>query len=677
MRTNPASPDASPTPFHQRPMAFTWLVGTLVLAVIPHVPRMPLWITLSVLCLCLYRCMHDHRHWRLPSRWLNILFALVAVAGILTNFGMATGRRAAIAFLIVLLGLKLLETRTQRDTMVLSCIGFFLVITNFVYSQSIFMVAYLLLIVWLLTVSLMHFQHLGDIDRPRLRVNLRQGSLLFAQSLPLMVILFVFFPRLDGPLWGLPEDEGVGLTGFSDQLSPGQITDLSRSTAVAFRVEFDGETPPTELQYWRGLVLWEYDGTTWRQGPTFSSDPIYWHHTGEVYTYNITLEPHNRHWLFSLDLPYGFKRDDRLVAFSRATHYRGLGTLTNDFQLRTWRPVSNLKRYTLQSVAEYHTGTLDATMRRHALRLPGQLHPRVRQLAQEWAQTQAHDRDIVQQALDYFRHEPFVYTLTPTALHTDPTYEFLFETRRGYCEHFASSFTVLMRAAGIPARVVVGYQGSEANPLGHYLTVRQSNAHAWSEVWLNGQGWVRVDPTAAVAPDRIEMGLDGLPEWSATPLLIRNSTWLNQFWRTTRLSWDALHHYWNHWVLQYSATRQTQLMAQIGLGDLAWQGLTVLLTSLLSLMLGFVAFRLFRQQTPRDRVVMAYQTFCAKLARRHLPRKAYEGPLAFAQRVTRARPELAAEVDVISALYSNLRYGRQRHDTDLKRLRHAVRAFRP
>lgn len=670
--------NVSSIPFHGRPVAFSWLLFALTLVIVPHVPRMPPWIMLSVLCLGMYRLMHDYMHWRLPPRWLNVLFVVFSILGIMTSFSVPTGRRPAIAFLLVLLGLKLLETRTQRDVMVLSCIGYFLVVTNFLYSQSITMGVYLMVIVWLLTVTLMHFQHLGDVNRARLRVNLRQGSLLFVQSLPLMVILFVFFPRLDGPLWRLPKDADTGITGFSDHMSPGQITKLSTSTAVAFRVEFDGDIPPTDLQYWRGLVLWDYDGRTWRQGPYFFSHPMQWRHTDMPYTYTLTLEPHNRRWLFSLDLPHALMHNGKTRLLRHTGYYHNLGTLTNDFQLRARQPINRLKRYTLKSYAHYQAGTLDEPMQRRALGLPANLHPRVRRLALQWRQSSREDREVVQQALDYFRQEPFVYTLTPPALYGDPTYEFLFETQRGYCEHFASSFTVLMRAAGIPARVVVGYQGGEINPLGHHLTVRQRNAHAWSEVWLGPEeGWIRVDPTAAVAPDRIEMGLDGLAELSPTPILIRNSTWLNKLWRTTRLSWDALHHYWNHWVLQYTAKRQMQLMVNVGLGKLTWQGLTTVLVSLLGLMLAIFGLRMFRRQIPRDRTVIVYRKFCAKLARRGMVRKTYEAPFDFARRVTQQRPELTAQVNLISELYSQLRYGRHRNNADLKRLQHVVRVFRP
>ena len=365
------------------------------------------------------------------------------------------------------------------------------------------------------------------------------------------------------------------------------------------------------------------------------------------------------------------------MPLSRPGRYDQLGTLSHDFQLRAPRHIDTVRRYTLQSYARYRAGGLSTTARTRALRLPANLHARVQQLANQWRQASRHDPAVVERALRYFREQPFVYTLTPPGLDSDPTFEFLFQTRRGYCEHFASSFTVLMRASGIPARVVVGYQGGEVNPLGHHLTVRQSHAHAWSEVWLGQQGWVRVDPTAMVAPERIEIGPEGLLEFSPTPFLIRNHTWLNRLWRTTRFGWDALHHTWNHWVLQYSTKRQAQLMSRLGFAKHTWQGLTVALVVLLSAMLGIFALHMLRHRQRRDGVVLAYQAFCTKLARRGLARQHSEGPVAFATRVKQWRPELGPQVDVITGLYSALRYGRLPHHTDRQRLRRSVRAFRP
>jgi hypothetical protein len=234
-----------------------------------------------------------------------------------------------------------------------------------------------------------------------------------------------------------------------------------------------------------------------------------------------------------------------------------------------------------------------------------------------------------------------------------------------------------MRAAGMPARVVVGYQGGDVNPLSQHLTIRQSHAHAWAEVWLPGAGWVRVDPTAMVAPERIETGIAAVPELSPLPVSMRPATWINQLWRHLRLGWEAVHYTWNYWVLQYSAERQMQMMANIGLAEWTWQGLTVALVVVLSGMLAVLAFRLFRRPPPRDRVVLAYQRFCRKLARRGMVRHAYEGPFAFAQRVKNWRPELSAPVDRITHLYGALRYGCQPNDTDVQRLRDAVRLFRP
>jgi transglutaminase-like putative cysteine protease len=667
----------APAPLRCYPLACTWLVVVLLLVILPHVTRLPAWISLLVLCCGVYRLLHDHLRWHLPPRWMMFLLAMLTTLGIVASFGVSTGRRAALAFLVMLLGLKLLETRTQRDVMVLSCLGYFLVITNALYSQSIGMLVYLMGVVWLLTVTVMHFQHIGDVNQARLRTNLHQGSRLCVQALPLMVVLFVLFPRLHGPLWSLPDDTRAGVTGFSDHMSPGHLTELSVSSAVAFRVDFASTIPPHHLRYWRGLVLWDYDGSTWRKGTDFFDQPIQWRQAYSPYTYTITLEPHAKPWLFSLDLPAAVIRHKTIVPFTHTGHYPPLGVVTSDLQLRASRPIHDLTRYTLQSYAHYDTGSLSDAMRRRALQLPEGLHERVRALALQWRQASHGEREVVRRALHHFQEHAFVYTLSPPPLADDPTYAFLFETRRGYCEHFASSFTVLMRAAGIPARVVVGYQGGEVNPLSQHLTIRQSHAHAWAEVWLLGAGWVRVDPTAMVAPERIETGREAVSEFSPVPGIMRPATWLTQSWRHLRLGWEAVHYTWRHWVLQYSAERQEHMMAGIGLGEWTWQGLTVALVVLLSSMLAVLALRLFRQPPPRDRVVLAYQRFCRKLARRGMVRHAYEGPFAFAHRVKDWRPGLSVPVDHITHLYGALRYGRQPNGHDVQRLRDAVRLFRP
>lgn len=660
-----------------RPLACTWLAAAVVLVLLPHAIRLPLWVTLAAGCLVVYHLLYAYGYWRLPPPWVGAVFALLALSGIVLNFGLRLGQETSTAFLIVLLGLKLLETRTQRDAMVVSFIGYFLLLAYFFASQSPGTVLYFGVTVWLLTVTLIHLQHLGDITALRWRTSLRQGSVLVVQAVPLMVVLFILFPRLDGPLWRFPQPAGIATTGLSDRLSPGDISQLIASHEVAFRAKFTAAIPPPELRYWRGLVLWDYDGRTWQQGPLWSHRPIQWGKADTSYTYTITLEPHAQRWLFSLDLPYAWVRHGQVIPFTRADYYGHLGLLTADLQLQTPRPINTIRRYTLLSYARYASDDLTKSMRFYGLRLPANVHPEVYALAMKWRQASNDDADTVQRALQYFHDQPFTYTLTPPALVVDPTYEFLFVTRRGYCEHFASSFAVLMRAAGIPTRIVVGYQGGVVNTWSQHVTIRQSHAHAWAEVWLDSQGWVRIDPTAAVAPSRIERGIEALPELLSDPILLRYNSWLSALWQQIGQGWEAMHYAWNRWVLDYSVERQIELMQWLGLGELTWRGLTMLMVGLLSGMLVVFALRLARQQTPRDRVVMAYQRFCRKLARRGLVRQRYEGPLDFAQRVKHRRPELTAQVEDISTLYSTLRYGQQHNGHDLKRLRQAVRLFRP
>jgi len=282
---------------------------------------------------------------------------------------------------------------------------------------------------------------------------------------------------------------------------------------------------------------------------------------------------------------------------------------------------------------------------------------------------------VLQKALRYFREQPFRYTLAPPLLTENPTAEFLFDTRSGYCEHYASALAVLMRGAGIPARIVTGYLGGEYNPLGNYMILRQLDAHAWTEVWLEGDGWVRVDPTAAVAPQRIELGLDALPELAITPALLRDNTVLLKAWRNMKNLQDAANAYWNEWVLSYHVTRQAQLLALLGMADVGWLGIALAMAAGSALIVLLIALQLGWRKSV-DPCRQLYERFCHKLARRGLVRAPHEAPLDFANRVARAQPALAGAAMEITEMYELLRYRPQRGGPTLNALRRRVRAFR-
>lgn len=637
----------------------TWLLAALALAAAPHLERLPLWAGPLCLALGAWRLAISRRNGALPKKWLLFLLAGAATAGVVSHYHTLFGRDAGVALLVTMIALKLMEMRTLRDTMVVIFLGYFLVITNFLYSQSIPTALYLLVVVLVTTATMIAYSDANNGLTSRAR--LRLAGILLVQAVPLMLVLFVFFPRV-GPLWGLPSDAVKGMTGLSDNMSPGAISQLIGSDAIAFRVKFEGPPPDKNQRYWRGPVLWDYDGRTWSTHPALPVTDIKVTRFSPVLSYTVTLEPHNQKWLFALDIP--------------AIKPPGV-SVTSDLQLLAPAPVRQRIRYDLSSYVQYRFGhDLDDAQWERALALPGGSNPRASALGQRWRATLKDSRAIVNQALAMFREQPFVYTLRPPLLGHDAMDEFLFGTRRGFCEHYSSAFVFLMRAAGVPARVVTGYQGGELNPLGDYLIVRQSDAHAWAEVWIEQQGWVRIDPTAAVSPSRIESGIaTALPGAELPPALVQlDADWL----RRTRLSWDLLNNSWNQWVLGYGQERQARFLSRFHAGLASWQGMALAMVSGIALLLlGIAAWMLWRApRHKRDPAQAAYEKFCDRLARRNMVRLPHEGPLDFALRAKRLRPDLARQIDLVTRLYLRLRYGHH-HSARLPQLRRAVRRFRP
>ncbi|MBI2311113.1 MAG: DUF3488 domain-containing transglutaminase family protein [Betaproteobacteria bacterium] len=637
-----------------------WLIGALAMMAAPHAEHLPVWESLLCVMLVLWRLHIAHRNLSLPPRWPIILIALGTAVGVALSYGILFGREPGVALLIALVALKLMEMRTLRDAMLLVYLGYFGVLTNFFYSQSILIAIYMLATVIVTTAAMLGLNQMAG-ELP-VRARFRFAATLLAQSVPLMLVLFVFFPRIQGPLWGLPQDAHAGLSGLTDTMTPGSISQLTLSDAVAFRVTFATPMPRPSQMYWRGPVLWNYDGRTWTQGrPTRFKAPGF-QPEGEAVRYTVTLEPHNRHWLFVLDLPA------ELSARSR---------VTNDFQAIAYLPVRERMRYEAASHLQYRSGLAEAPSElQRALQLPPEFNPRGRALAQSWRLRGGSDEAVIAAALAHFREQPFVYTLTPPQLGEHAMDDFLFTVRRGFCEHYASAFVFLMRAAGIPSRVVLGYLGGEVNPVGNYLIVRQAEAHAWAEVWLAERGWVRVDPTAAVSPARIESGVAAaVPAGDPLPALARvDYRWIKQL----RLRLDAVANNWNQWVLGYTPERQTRFLTRAGLNAPDWKSMTAALTiGTGALLLAFVAWTLWRlRPAVQGAVQAAYLRFCSKLARRGLPRGQAEGPRDYATRVSRARPELAQVVDAVIQLYIQLRYGTLRDEAAVAQLKRLVAAFK-
>ncbi len=625
------------------PLLTLWrLLAVLALTLLPHMARLPVWASLFIAGLIVWRGLAAYRQWRMPPPWLKFVVTALAFAGVMASFGRVSGQNAGTALLCVMAALKLLEFKGRRDVMIVVFLMYFMLVTHFLYSQELWTVAYLLVCVTAITALLVECQHRGALS-PRL--TLRKGGVMVLQALPLMALLFVLFPRIPGPLWGLPADAGAARSGLSDRMSPGDISSLIQSAEIAFRVEFFDPPPAPAQRYWRGPVFDSFDGRSWEEAlPTLV--PGYapaLQLGGAPIRYALTLEPHRARWLLALEMPAAATLPDDAFLGREGT-------------LLARKNVIERRRYTLSSHPQFSLAA-DLAPRSQAryLRLPAGYNPRTAALAQRLRDAAATPADIVSAALRLFREQPFVYTLQPPALGRDSVDDFLFATRRGFCEHYASAFTVLMRAAGIPARVVTGYQGGQLNEIGGYFVVRQSDAHAWSEVWLDGRGWVRVDPTAAVAPERIERSIEAaLADRELLPSHLSARTRL-RFYVEAR--WDWLNAQWNGWVLAYGPELQQEFLRRFGIGDL--RGMILALTLLGTAMLAVLGGILLRQAAPartRDRVLREWQRLSRRLARTGVAQRRDEGPRDYITRVRAQRPDLAAPLEDALAAYLSARY---------------------
>lgn len=639
---------------------FAVVLGAVAVAFGPHLAHVPLFVSVFVGAAWSYALAMQFRGWPVPPRWMRVVLALACLILVVAAHGRTFGRDAGVALLALMLGLKPLEGKSVRDLLALLFLAYFVVVTNVLYAQSLPMSAYMLACVILITGALVHLHS----ERSDLLPDLRRGGALLIQSLPLAALLFIFFPRLPGALWGVHDSRDEGVSGFSETLEPGSVAGLSLSRAVAFRVDFPGPIPDTTDLYWRGLVLDSFDGTRWFRagGPPAEADALIRAlASGSRVVHTVTLEPHNARWLFALDLPVS---PPEKIVFGP------------DRTLEAPRPVRSRIRYDMISVpgARLDEDRPDARW----TDLPAGGNSRSRELAGQWRAAGHSTRRMVDVALDMFAHDGFAYTLRPGPSQGDLIDHFLFTSRQGYCEHFASALTFLLRAAGVPARVVVGYQGGERNPVGGYLMVRQSEAHAWVEVWMEG-AWTRVDPTSVVAPLRIAQGqAAALPE-EVSALPEEGVALVRAVGRFVRLGWDASNNAWNQWVLDFSFERQRGLWSRFGLDAWSRRGAGVLAMTLgagIAVILGVVFVILLRPERRRaDRVQAAYVRFCRELARHGVVRHPSEGPDALARRVGRMRPELLPLVRAVTDAYIGVRYAGRATSDDLARFERAVVHF--
>ncbi len=635
-----------------------WLLISLLTVALLHSVNLPPWITVTAVALGIWRYLLNRKQWALPKMHILIPVMLVICIGLLVSFGNNFGRDASISLFIIMTAMKLLETKTLRDYMLVISIAYFAVASIFIFSQSAITFLLSLIPIILLTTTLIQISLPQTI--PSIH-SLKLAAKILLQSVPLMLVLFVLFPRLPGPIWGITKDAYSGMTGLNDSIELGDIGNLIQNSSVAFRVQFDEEIPPRNMLYWRGPVLSQQQNNKWlaandnKQANPASLEPI-----GAKLNYTMTLEPHNRLWLLLLDMP---------------TTIPKIAGLKQSYSAVAKEPIRTRIRYQAVSSLQYILEkTLDTPKSQIALNIDSDSNPKSFKLAKEWSHL-AHE-EIINKALRMFNQEAFIYTLRPPRLSNSAIDDFLFNTKKGFCEHYASSFVYLMRAAGIPARIVTGYQGGEVNPNGNYLIVRQSDAHAWAEVWLKDKGWVRIDPTAAVAPERIELGIDqAVTEVDALPIFVRpGAQWL----KNAYFSWDNLNNNWNQWILGYDNKKQLEFLEKISGKDLTMTDIAIwMIAIMLTTMLIMAAFLLSKASRKLNPVQRAYAKHIKQLEKYGLIKNPYEGALDFANRAIKVMPNHAAALLEIATLYNALRYNKQKMaKQNLQLLKNRIQDFK-
>lgn len=649
--------------------AIRYLGAFGVLAAAPHFLEQPWWVSGIFVVALTWRTGVEQRGWPPVGRGWRFLLALLVAVLVVREYHTVLGRDPGFALLLGFAGLKLLETRSERDYRVSATLYFVLIGGSFLYEQSIARGALALLAVVAGVITMVRLTQprgYGFGEQWRLAVRLT------AQAVPLMLVLYFLFPRLHGTLWGLPVDGAAARAGLSDRMQPGSVSELLDSGETAFRASFSERVPEPGERYWRALVLWHTTGKSWEQGRVATGAEGIEGQAAPL-AYEVMLEASDRPYLPALDMPVSGVAEARLRA----------GRV-----LERNEPVRDRLHYQLASFPRYRVPALAAAQRVAALQLPEALSERVRGFATQLRDQHGGGRALADALLAHFRSENFVYTLRPPRLDDDPVDGFLFETRRGFCEHYASAFVTLMRAAGVPARVVLGYLGGEHNAAGNYLIVRQSDAHAWAEIWIEGEGWVRVDPTAAVAPERVELGIEALRRLDARGLSAGTLAasalaqalelgFLERSWLRARLTWDLANLTWYRWVMDYTPERQAALLARLGLervtrGQLLGSAFGVAATILLVYGLWGL-----RGRSRPDPAQAEFLRLCRKLARIGLVRAPHEGARAFAVRVARARPDLAPSISQSIELYETLRYAPAAASAaTLRALRERVAALR-
>lgn len=661
-----------------------FLLATIAATALPHLDHVPLWCGLMTGLMLLWRGLLAWQGRPLPGRWaLLLLIALTAGLTLLTHRTLL-GREPGITMLLMLMAMKTLELRARRDAFVVFFLGFFLVLTQFLYSQSLLTGLWTLLCVWALMSALVLAQM--PVGQPSLRLAAAQAARTTALGLPVMVLLFVLFPRI-APLWGVPND-AVGKTGLSNEMQFGAMSEIANDESIAMRLRFEGPPPPPEKLYFRGPVLSRFDGRSWRalpgQGPQAAmlggSAPEV---RGPALRYEITLEPLRLSVLPLLES--GPEAPGTRLEAQGLSLWRG-----SELQWLSPRPITERLRLQAQAHLDYSSGPrrMSASLLAYQ-ELPPGLNPRTLGWAADLRRERLQDLSpaeygpaAVAAVLQHLREAEFIYTLTPGRYGDNSPHlvdEFWLDRRLGFCEHFAGAFVVVMRALGLPARVVTGFQGADRELQDGYLVVRNAQAHAWAEVWLPERGWQRVDPTAAVAPERVLAGLAlQAPPGALAGTVNALSPALWRGLQGLRSGWEALNNRWQQYVLNYSRQDQFDLLQRLGWSSPDWSALGQLAAGLLGLIAAAGALWVAWQARAHDGWSQLRAALLRELRRLDVPAQAHQGPRLWAELLRQRHGARAAPLEQQLLELERARYAPAASALDLgwAARRRRLRAFR-
>jgi protein-glutamine gamma-glutamyltransferase len=562
-----------------------FLLGVIFWVILPQTQHLPVWCSALAAIVLVWRGRLAWLGQPLPSKWWLIGLLAITIAATLFTHRTLLGRDAGVTLIVVLLTLKTLELRARRDAFVVFFLGFFTMLTNFFFSQSLLVAAAMMVALMGLLTALINAHRL--VGQPPLAESLKTAGFMVLLGAPIMALLFVLFPRV-APLWGVPGDAMAGRSGLSGQMEVGSIAKLALDESIAFRIKWNlqagQQIPPSNEQYFRGPVLTSFDGRNWKPSTSPLSRrfpvPANLQTSGNTLAYEVTLEPTQRPWIFVLE-----------AATSTPQVPGHEVNMNNELQWISNRPVTDLLRYKASSSTQFRHGPEQASgasaiALQGFLELPPGFNPRTLQLAAEIRRdprfAQAGGAVLVAEVMRRLRQGGYTYTLEPGVFGQHTADEFWFDRKEGFCEHIASSFVILMRAMDVPARVVTGYQGGEVNTVDGFWTVRQRDAHAWAEVWQAGQGWVRVDPTGAVSPGRIG-AFERLPVPQGVVGAAFGAVMPAGLIMQLRAAWEAVNNSWNQWVLNYSQAKQLDLLKNLGFTSPSWEDLGKVLAGIVTL----------------------------------------------------------------------------------------------